>query len=178
MATEWSNIASTPRANVKAAKVAMRAASGLIPNVMAISWVVFQNLLLVTEIMSAFQYTNPLQLGGEEAQRKVLAQYFGLDDILVGNAIKDSAKKGQSVSIADIWDDEYAFFCKVSSGGQDLKEPSLGRTFLWTEDSPDILVTEQYRDEPHRSEVYRVRQNTAEKFTFTGAGYLLSNITA
>ncbi len=52
--TEWSTITSTPRADVKAAKVAMRAASGLIPNVMAISWTVFQNLLLVTEIMSAF----------------------------------------------------------------------------------------------------------------------------
>ena len=178
VATEWSTITATPRADVKAAKVAMRAVSGLIPNVMAISWVVFQNLLLTTEIMTAFQYTNPIQLGGEEAQRKVLAQYFGLDDILVGNAIKDNAKKGQSKSIADIWDDEYAFFGKISSGGQDLKEPSLGRTFLWTADSPDILVTEQYRDEPHRSEVYRVRQNTAEKFTFTGAGYLLSNITA
>jgi len=176
--TEWSTITSTPRADVKAAKVAMRVASGLIPNVMAISWTVFQNLLLVTEIMSAFQYTNPIQLGGEEAQRSVLAQYFGLDDILVGNAIKDSAKKGQSKSIADIWDDEYAFFSKVSSGGQDLREPSLGRTFLWTEDSPDILVTEQYREEEKRSEVYRVRQNTAEAFTFTGAGYLLTNITA
>ena len=28
----------------------------------------------------------------------------------------------------------------VSSGGQDLREPSLGRTFAWEEDAPDMLI--------------------------------------
>jgi hypothetical protein len=174
----WNTSATaTPRADVTAAKKAMRAASGLIPNAIAMAKANFDSVMLCKEIMDAFRYTNPIEVGGEEAQSRLLAQYFGVDKILVGNAIKDSAKKGQTAVVADIWDDEFILLAKVSSGGQDLREPSLGRTFLWTEDSPGMLVTEQYREEKARSEVYRVRNNVDEAFIFQGAGYLLGNIT-
>lgn len=175
--TPWSTVATcTPRTDVTNAKKAMRAASGLTPNVMTISKAVFDTLLLCKEIMDALKYTNPIEIGGEEAQRRILAQYFGVDKVLVGNAIKDSAKKGQAASLVDIWDDEYCGLYKVSGGGQDLKDPCLGRTFLWTEDSPENLVVEQYREEKKRSEVYRARHNVDEAFVFTKAGYLISDI--
>jgi len=177
--TEWSTAGScTPRANVKAGKTAMRAASGLMPNVMAISLKVLENLLVADEITDALQYTNPIELGGMEAQQRILAQYFGVDKLLVGGAVYDASKKGTAMSITDLWDDEYCGLFCVSTGGMDLREPCLGRSFLWTEDSPENLVTESYRDEPIRSDVYRVRHNVDEAFIFTGAGYLLSNITA
>lgn len=176
--TEWSTAATcTPYADVMTAKKAMRAATGLLPNTMVITWSVFQNLLSAKEIRDKLQYTTPLELMSEDAQRRILSAYFGLE-VLVGNAIKDSAKKGQSFSLAEIWDDEYCLLAAVSTGGKDLREPCLGRTFLWTADAPGNLVTEQYRDETVRSEIYRVRQNTDEAFVFTGAGYLLSNISA
>jgi len=172
----WNTSATAvPRTDVNTAKEAMRAASGLTPNVMVISHKVFSCLLVCKAITDALQYTNPLQVNSEEAQRRLLSQYFGLE-ILVGNAIKDGAKKGQSYSITDIWDDEYCGLFKVSAGGPDLREPCLGRTFLWTEDSPNNTVVEQYREDKIRSEIYRVRHNTDEAFVFTGAGYLLGNI--
>jgi len=177
--TEWSTAATaTPRADVNTAKAAMRAASGLIPNVMAMSYKVFRNTMMIKEITDVLQYTNPIQIGGEEQQKSVLAQYFGVGKVIVGDAIRSSAKKGQSFSLADIWDDEYVLLAKTSSGGPDLREPCLGRSFLWTADSPQNLVTEQYREEQKRSNVYRVRHNIDEAFIFTGAGYLMSNITA
>ena len=178
--TEWSTAAScTPRVNVFTAKEAMRLASGLVPNIGVCSSVVFKNLMFAAEIMDAFKYTNPVEIGGEEAQRRLLAQYFGLEEVLAGGAIKDGAKKGQSYSVSDIWDDEYFGLFKVPRGGvQDMKEPVLGRTFLWTGDSPQNLTTESYREEQRRSDVIRVRHNVDEAFVFTGAGYLLSNITA
>ena len=67
---------------------------------------------------------------------------------------------------------------RISSGGQDLKEPSLGRTFIWEEDAPGMIVTEQYREEQTRSDVYRVRQNTDECIQFAGAGYIVTGVTA
>lgn len=179
VSTEWSTAAScTPRADIKGAKQSMRAASGLMPNVVAMSLKVFENLLLAAEITDALKYTNPVELGGFEAQKRVIAQYFGVDRVLVGGAVKDAAKKGASKSIADIWDDEYVGLFKVSDRGNNLREPVVGRSFLWTADSPQNLVAEQYREEPIRSNVYRVRHNVDEAFIFTGAGYLLSNITA
>ena len=179
VSTEWSTAATcTPRSDVNTAKQAMRAASGLMPNVMAMSLKVFENLLIASEITGALQYTDPIQLGGLEAQKRALAMYFGVQKILVGGAIYDSSKKNIAMSIADIWDDEYCGLFAVSAGGRDLKEPCIGRTFLWIEDSPENLVTESYREEQTRADIVRVRQHTDEEFIFTGAGYLLTNITA
>jgi len=173
----WGTAATAvPRANVMAGKLAMRAASGLDPNVVAMSRKVFDTLMMTAEVTAAFRYTNPIEIGGYDAQKRLMAQYFGVDRVLVAGAVKDGAKKGQSYSLSDLWDDEYVGLFKVSNGGPDLRDPCLGRTFLWTADSPQNVVTETYREEQTRSNIYRVRQNTDEAFVFTGAGYLLGNI--
>lgn len=166
----------TPREDVAAAKEAMRVAGAPRPNVLAMSEKVFGKLLLAKQITDAFRYTNPFETTPLEAKKRLLASFFDVDRVLVAGAIKDGAKKGQAASVADIWDDEYVGLFKVSGGGPDLRNPCLGRTFLWTADSPQNLVTEQYREEQSRSNIYRVRQNTDEAFVFTGAGYLLGNI--
>lgn len=179
VAIEWSTAATAvPRANVMAAKASMRSTSGLTPNIGACCKTVFDNLMRCEEITSAFRYTSPIEIGGYEAQRRLMAQYFGLDDILVAGAMKDTADKNLTAVLADIWDDEYFGLFKVSGGGQDLQDPCIGRTFLWTEDAPQMLVTESYRDEKIRSNVIRVRSNTDQAFIFELAGYLMSNITA
>lgn len=178
VAIEWSTPATaTPGANVKAAKQAMRAASGLMPNVMAMGLKVFENLVATAEISDLLQYTNPIELLGSEAKRRLLAQYFEVDRILVGGAIKDTAKQKKAFSLSDIWDDEYVGLYRTAGESKDLREPCVGRTFLWTEDSPQILTTEQYREEATRSDIYRVRHNVDEAFVFLGAGYLMGNIT-
>ncbi len=176
--TEWDTSATcTPRENVAAAKEAMRAAGQPEPNVLVISKKVFNKLLLAKQVTDAFRYgAVPFEVQPFEAKKRNLAMFFDIERILVGGAIKDSAKKGKAISAADIWDDEYAGLFKVSAGGQDLREPCIGRTFLWTADSPQNIVTESYREEQTRSDIYRVRQYTDEAFVFTGAGYLLSNI--
>jgi len=176
--TEWSTAATcTPRADVIGAKRTLRLATGIMPDSMAISLTVLENLLKAAEITDALKYTNPIELGGLEAQKRILAQYFGVANLHVGGAVEDSALKGQAMSIADIWDDEYCLLYKAGNG-MDLKDPSLGRTFLWLADAPANLITETYREEQTRSTIIRTRQNVDEAFIFTGAGYLLSNITA
>lgn len=176
VSTQWNTAAScTPRSDVETAKNAMRAASGLLPNKIAMSYKVFSTVMVCDEINDYMQYTNPVAIQGIEAQKRLLAQYFGVDEVLVGNAIYDSTAKGQSFTIADIWDDEYILLAAVSSGA-DLRTPSIGRTFLWTADSPQNIVTESYRDETVRSDIYRVRHNVDECICFAGAGYLLGNI--
>ena len=175
---EWNTAATcTPREDVATAKEAMRAAGQPEPNVLVISKKVFNSLLLAKQVTDAFRYgAVPFEIQPFEAKKRNLAAFFDIDRILVGGAIKDSAKKGKAISAADIWDDEYAGLFRVSSGGPDLREPCIGRTFLWTADSPQNIVTESYREEQTRSDIYRVRQYTDEAFVFTGAGYLLSNI--
>lgn len=176
---EWDDAANaTPRADVIAGKQAMRAASGLMPNALVISSTVFDNVLATDELKNYLQYTTPHLVEGMDAQRATLARYFGLDEVLVGTAVKDTAAKGKAASIGDIWDDEYAALVRIPRQPRNLREPSFGRTMLWTADSPSIITTETYRDEPHRADVYRVRQNVDEVVIFEGGLYLLTNITA
>ena len=49
---------------------------------------------------------------------------------------------------------------------------------MWENDAPDIIVTEQYREEQTRSDIYRVRQYTDECIQFSGAGYIITGVTA
>lgn len=179
VSTEWSTAsACTPRTDVMDAKETLRLATGIYPNAGACSIKVFHNLLKAKEITDAFQYTQPLQTMNVQAQINIIAQYLALDYLFIGGAQYDSAKKGQSFSLADIWDDEYFLLFNKASDGMNLQEPCLGRTFLWTADSPSNTVVESYRDETRRSDVYRVRQYTDEELIFAGAGYILANITA
>jgi hypothetical protein len=173
--TEWSTAASaTPRADINTAKQAML----IQPDSLAISYKVFLNLVNTDEVKDALKYTNPIEMGGLEAQRAMVAQYLGLDNVFVSNAKKDTKKKGVSASVSDVWDDEYALVFKRAEGAS-MRNPALGRTFLWTPDSPNVLTTEEYREDQTRSNVYRVRHNADEVVQFaTGCGYLLQNITA
>jgi hypothetical protein len=172
--TEWSTPASaTPRANILAAQQA----SLLWLDSGACSLKVFQNLVNTSEVKTALRYTNPIEMGGLEAQRRMVAQYLGLNNLYVSNAKKDSAKKGQATTGVDIWDDEYFLVFKRATTVS-MREPALGRTMLWTKDSPSILTVDQYEEPQSDSDIFRVRHNADEVVQFTGAGYLLSNITA
>ncbi len=175
-AAAWSVAASaTPRFDVAALKTKMRNNRGIIPNVLALAKSLFDELLLTSEITDAFKYTNPIEIGGFEAQKRIMAQYFGVDKVLVGNAIKDTAKKGQAASLSDIWSTTLVGLFKTAMS-EDLRDPAIGRTFLWTGDSPESLVVEQYREEKIRSGIFRARQNVDEVFVYTGAGGLVTGV--
>lgn len=177
VAIPWNTAATAvPYDNVSAAKTAMRLASGIEPNVGACSKKVFDAVMLTAAIRDAFKYTNPLEVGGYEARRRLLSQYFGLDEIFVAGGMKDTADAGLSATLAEIWDDEYFGLFRVN-GNADLQIPCVGRTFRWTNQQPaGTLVTEAYREEKIRSNVIRVRGDMVEKLVFAGAGYLMGNI--
>ena len=167
----------TPKANVQTAINALRAARGIMPNTVVMSWSVFQSVLVSAELKTYLQYTSPHLIETEQAQLDMLAKYFGVQQVLVAKAIYDTANKGKTATLADVWSHDYVGVFRLAQQVRDLREPCLGRTFLWTGDSPQQLVTEQYREEDIRANIYRVRNNIDERFVFTGAGYLLSGVT-
>jgi len=174
---EWDDAANaTPLEDVNAGKKVIRNATGLLPNTLIISYSTFLDLGVAVKLIDRIKYTFPgVQRG--EISVELLAQYFGVEQVIVGSAIKDATAKGKSMGTAtDLWDKEFAMLCIVD-GSQDLLVPSLGRTFLWTEDSPGILNVETYREERTRGDVVRVRHNTVEKIVNVACGYLMDNIT-
>lgn len=95
------------------------------------------------------------------ASAQEVAEALGLNRILIGRAAKNGAKKGQSYSGSFIWGNNKVVVAKLGAG--EFTAGGLGRTLLWSEDSPTPLVTETYRDEARRSNVIRCRQNVVEK---------------
>lgn len=178
--TEWSNAASaTPIDDVLAAKLAIYGRTGIWPNALTITRRVFLNLRETAQIRDRVASSGA---GGSTLAKNVtiqqIAEAFDLDRIIVANTAKNTANEGQTASLSDIWDDEYAMVCRVASG-DDFREACIGRTFHWAEDGSQIGGTvETYREEQTRSDIVRVRHQVQEKILYPEMGQLLSNITA
>lgn len=185
--TEWDSSSATPVADVNDAVLTFRSTCGMLPDTLTISYPTFVNLRTVSEIVDKLKYTFP-GIDINKLTSPQLAAIFNIPRVLVGGAVYDSAKYGTPSSITDVWSSEYALLSKTSSG-PDLTEPGIGRTFLWTEDSPANSIVEEYREEDIRSDVYRVRHNTDERLMYsedtsgtavstiyTAVTYLMSNI--
>jgi hypothetical protein len=166
----------TPKADVDGARDSMRNNFGVLPNKMTIAYTRFNALLRTAELRDALKYTNPIEMGGFDVQRAIVAQYFGLDEILVGDAQENTAKKGQTAVLGEIWTPGNVGLYAVSDGSDDMKEPVIGRTMQWEEGAPDILTTETYREEKVRADIVRVRNDVDEVYQYEGAGYILTGI--
>ena len=181
LGTEWSDASSgVPITDINTGRKAIRDATGLIANTLIISFDVFTNLGVSAQIIDRIKYTvaNFSKSGGRVTAR-LLAQLFGLDQVLVGDSSKDTVEEGQDSVLTDVWSTEYAMLCKCATSElENIKMPSIGRTFLWVEDSPDLLVVETYPEHATRSDIIRVRHVVDEKITLPEAGYLFDNVTA
>jgi hypothetical protein len=179
VSAEWNTYTTAdPVGDVKDGIVAFKNQCGMLPDALIISFTTFHDLPRVSAIQNLLKYTYPgIDLANMTST--ILAQLFGVPRVLVAGSVYDSAGKGQDASITDIWSYEYAALCKIASG-QDITEPCVGRTFLWTGDSPQNPVVEQYREEGVRSDVYRVRHNVSEALIASRntSGTIVSNISA
>ena len=178
VAHAWNSYADAdPLADVNRAKDYFRFSVGLKPNALIMDEDVLKHISMCDAVMDRIKYSNPNAIRGELSMEQLKA-YFSVPTIIVAGAVYNKAAKRRPKEIATIWPTDMIMLACISGGGQNLKEPCLGRTFLWEEDSPGMLTTEQYREEQTRSDIYRVRQNTDECIQFTGAGYILTGVTA
>jgi hypothetical protein len=177
---EWDDATNaTPVADVSTGKLAFRSQCGVLPDALVIAYSTFENIKQCASVKDLLKYTYPgIDLNNLNAQD--LARLFGLARVFVGNAMYDSAGKGVAATITDIWSNEYAALVKIGQDLQDVVEPCVGRTFLWTEDSPSNPIVEQYRVEGNRSDAFRVRHNTDECLlkSVDSSGTTVSNIAA
>lgn len=179
VSNEWDSAsAATPIKDVKDGKAAFRTQCGMLPDALVISWTTFEDLKNCDEIVNRLKYTFP-GLDLNKMTSSQLAAVFDVPQVLVGGGVYNSAKKNKSASISDFWSYEYAALVKISSG-DDFTEPGVGRTFLWTEDSPENAIVEQYRDEGIRSDIFRVRHHVDEAFmrSYDDSGTVVSDIAA
>ena len=186
--TEWNTAASaTPIDDVNDANYALVRQCGMSASALIISWKNWLQLRETDQIVDRLKYTFP-GIDINTMSTAQMAAAFGIPRVLVGGGVYDNTGKGIDTTITDLWDDEYALLAVISSG-MDLKRPGIGRTFLWTADSPQNPIVEQYRDDERRSDVFRVRHHVSEALIASrnksativsnisaACGYLMANI--
>lgn len=177
VAKAWTDYANAdPLADVVKAKQHFRFSVGLTPNALVLDVDILRHVSMCQAVIERVKYTSPNAIRGELTLEQLKA-YFGVDNIIVAGAVYNNAPRKQPRNVETVWPLDKVLLACISSGGQDLKEPALGRTFVWEEDCPGELVTEQYREEQTRGDIYRVRQNTDECLQFSGAGYIFTGVT-
>lgn len=132
------------------------------------------NRIKVSTLMQNFIRGNRPSDSTTNINAQMIQQAFadnGIEQVIVGRARYNSAKKGQAYSASRIWNDTYVWVGNVQGG--DIKAGGAGRTLVWNKEG-GTFVTESYRAEQRRSQIIRVRQNTTEKVVNANAG---TNIT-
>jgi len=169
-ASPWDDATVDVIKQIRDTKAKVRKNTGLVPNTLICSETNIDRLKSNDGIKDAIKYTSRVT---DAELMNALADLFGLERIFNAKGIRNSAKEGKPFVSADIWSDDFAMVAWIAGDGNDLSQPSMGRTFLWEEDSPDNAVVEQYRDEDIRSDIFRVRHHVDEKIIDKYFGHLL-----
>lgn len=126
---QWSDANSTPIENVRLAKRTIAQSTGFEPNKLVLGRAVYDALLDHPDIIDRVKYG---QTAGAPAQANlnVLATLFGVDEILVMNAIENTAAEGAAAAHSFIGGKK-ALLC-YSTPSPGLMTPTAGYTFSWT----------------------------------------------
>jgi hypothetical protein len=119
-AAKWSDPASDPAKQVSDAKEVIRARTGRRPNVLALGAKVAAALKLHPKVLEKFKYTN-----SETISDAMLAAYFDVKEVLVGDAIVDDANGDTS----DVWGNDAVLAYVAKDGTPNVGVPAFGYTY-------------------------------------------------
>lgn len=169
-AAPWDAAGSAVIKQIQTAREQVRKNCGVPANSMIISEASFVNLLNNTEIKAKFPGATVIT---EAMMRAQMGAIFGITNLLVGQAVYNTANEGQDFSGGDIWPDDYAMIAVLGSEGLPLTEPQLGRTMVWSEYAADVEYVESYREEQTESEIIRVKRFIQHKIFDSYFGHLM-----
>jgi hypothetical protein len=126
---QWGDANSTPIETVRAAKRSIAERTGFEPNKLVLGRAVYDALLDHPDIIDRLKYG---QTAGAAANTSTndLASLFKVDEILVMNAVENTAKEGAAASHAFIGG-KNALLCHAATA-PGLMTPTAGYTFSWT----------------------------------------------
>lgn len=159
-AVAWSAAATaTPLKDVTEAKESISSRTGEEANTLILGRTEYKNLLLTNEVKLLF---DGIKVSTLEERRRVLAEYLELEQILVGKAPYNSAKKGQAYSGTQVWGSGWASVAVCAKPGEPLNRPCIGRSVFWITDAPEGVLVEEYFEPQTRTKVIRARSHADE----------------
>lgn len=122
---QWSAAASDPMADVELGKMAILGVTGFQANTLVIGAQVLSALRNNAKIRDQFKYTS-----AESINEDMIARFFGLDRVLIMNAVYETAVEGSASAVTFVAG-KNALLC-YSASSPSLMQPTAGYTFAWT----------------------------------------------
>lgn len=161
--TPWDNSNATPRGDVRAAAKKIWERTGLWPNTLVVDQLAFLNLQDCAEVIDrlASAGAGSSTAPGDITAMK-LAQFFGVDRVLVANAIK----LGTGGTVQSLFPSSKALLLRTAMTN-DMREPCFGRTVVYSGIAGDFdPVPETYREENVVATIVRMRHESEEKVLY------------
>lgn len=122
IAGAWATTTTNILATVKAKATLIKKATGFAPNTALIGYDTLQNAILVNDdFKDSVKYVS---LVNDEVLLGALAKWLNVKQVLIGDAVENTAKEGQTDSMSFIWDD-YFVLAYVSPTAA-LETPTAG----------------------------------------------------
>lgn len=173
----WSTGAtSDPIGNVWEGKSTVLASTGFEPNTLVLGYEVFETLINHPDIIDRVKY-GQTQGGPAMANEQILAQLFGVEQVLVAKAIRNTADEGVTDSHSFILG-RSALLCYVAPN-PGVYTPSAGYDFSWTGylgASGNGTRIKRFRNEEIEADLIEIQMAYDQKLISADLGYFFSNI--
>lgn len=164
-ATDWDDFSNGDPANdVNTALRTVQEATGFRPNTMLIGQIVFDALVIHPDALDRFKHTQTGILTEEQ-----VAQWLGVERLLVGRATRNTAAEGAAVTMSPIFDDD-ALLVYVTSAPS-ITEPAGCYLF-----QKGDIATKRWREEAENQDVIESSILTNIVVTGSDLGYFFSDI--
>jgi|GEM_PF-6334069 len=159
---------------------------GAYPNVVLMSHKTRLVLGRSEQVRERVIYTTTSSRIREQAQGAVilneeaLANFFNVDEIIVGEVQEDTAGRGAEPSLSKIWSEDLILFARIARGPRLDADVQMGRTFCWAPFcGPDgeVWINPPYGRDPLTSFVPGWRFTDPQVFN-VDAGHLFTGIDA
>jgi hypothetical protein len=168
----WDADTSSPVKKVSDAKETVRLASGVDPNTVIVGGGVWASLRNHPDITSRVAGL----VAGTPATEAQAAAAFGVDRVIVGRAIYNSALEGVAASHAAIWG-KFALVCYIDPiAGDDMEGIITPASTFVCDVAGSPFSTYTYESQESRSHVIQCYDCYAVKAIATVAGYLYSTV--
>ena len=168
---KWSDYTnSDPIGDIETAKASVHDNTGRPANVVVMGIEVWRKLRQHPDLLDRVKYTQKGILTPD-----LVASLFEVDEVLIGGALYETAKEGQTSSFGKIWGN-YVLTYYRAPGKQTLKTPNLGIIPSWKIYGGKTYKVKKYRWEPRGGDMIEVESAYDVKVTMAAAGYLYSAV--
>lgn len=162
---QWSDFdASDPIANVDTARRIIKRNTGATPNVLFLGLLAWEKLKEHPLLVDKYKHTQKGILTPE-----LVAAVLGVDEVVVGDSVENTAAEGATYVGADIWTDNALLLVRNNPA---LMVANGAYTFMWNEKGNIPWAIENYRDETVRSDVLRCFTHYVPKIVSAQHGYI------